>query len=383
VAALAGLLAGPATAGRLDCGVLARSGVPRLSLRGREMVQLHLVAQRARFETGLPRNAEAVAPHFARRLRSLAACDGTTALPAEAALSAEVEDGELVLRAAGASRSVRLRGEWLAHAAERSVRWLLECAGGAEAEREDMGRLLWAAWAEAVIDSLEQPFTGYVYADEVAHRRPGEEPPPSVEWLASGGAAYLRVHAFTARTPAELASALAQLRPLAGEGLVLDLRGNRGGHVDPTMVDAFLPLGALLASRRELGGEVVEDVPASRAGWAGPLAVLIDGATGSMAELLATAVQRAGRGPLVGARSFGKAVGQRLHPVGGEGLLVLDAVEYFVPGTRQSWSGIGLEPDLAVEPGRPAAGLEGLELGALARADRALAAALEALGATP
>jgi hypothetical protein len=68
--------------------------------------------------------------------------------------------------------------------------------------------------------------------------------------------------------------------------------------------------------------------------------------------------------------------------VGAEGLLLLDTVEYFLPGTREGWSGTGLQPDRALDPGPPPASISGLSLLELERSDAGLRAAFAALDGT-
>lgn len=92
--------------------------------------------------------------------------------------------------------------------------------------------------------------------------------------------------------------------------MVLDLRGNSGGLVEQCVcvADLFLPAERPVAGLRELGASAdtrsykTERTAASEV----PLIVLIDGDTGSAAELLAGALQDHNRAIVIGRRSFGK-----------------------------------------------------------------------------
>ena len=112
------------------------------------------------------------------------------------------------------------------------------------------------------------------------------------------------------------------------------------------------------------------------------LVLLVNGATGSMAELFAATLQASGTARLVGERTHGKSVGQRRHPVGGEGLLVLDAVQYFHPATGADWTSTGLEPDRRLAPGPPPESPPSLRSDDASAGDPGLRVALELLPAT-
>jgi carboxyl-terminal processing protease len=107
------------------------------------------------------------------------------------------------------------------------------------------------------------------------------------------------------------------------EGIVLDLRGNRGGLLGEavTVADELLPAGIVAieqgrdpaASRvwYSQSGELAKDVP---------VIALVDGRTASAAEVLAAALSDRGRAVVVGSSTFGKGLVQTLTtlPDGGE-----------------------------------------------------------------
>lgn len=147
----------------------------------------------------------------------------------------------------------------------------------------------------------------------------------------------------------ELASVIEDLeqgeQPL---GLLLDLRGNGGGSTDGACqaLGVFLPGAPVfpLISR----GRVVEVLKASSPNrssrYEGPVATLVDGRTASAAEMIAGALDRYGRGPAVGRRTFGKGcVQEYFDDTAGVGLLRLTTLLYTLPDGSPIQR-VGLEP---------------------------------------
>jgi carboxyl-terminal processing protease len=143
------------------------------------------------------------------------------------------------------------------------------------------------------------------------------------------------------------------LEELEGEklaGLLIDLRGNGGGSTDAALgvIGLFLPGAPVfpLASR----GQVVEvmraNVPASGRAFRGAAATLVDGRTASAAEMIAGALGAYGRGPTVGARTFGKGcIQEYTEDPTGHGVLRLTSLLFALPNGAPL-QGVGITPDL-------------------------------------
>ena len=93
-------------------------------------------------------------------------------------------------------------------------------------------------------------------------------------------------------------------------GVLLDLRGNGGGSTDgaAAALGTVLPGAPLfpLSARGRLVEVMRASTPPLDQRWAGPFAVLVDGYTASAAEMIAGATLAYARGPVLGARTFGK-----------------------------------------------------------------------------
>ena len=131
-------------------------------------------------------------------------------------------------------------------------------------------------------------------------------------------------------------------------GLILDLRGNMGG--DPQVaVDVLsclfkdaVPYGLFYGRRSH---PKIKPHPCPRI-YTGPLAVLIDGESGSTSEIFANLIQENHRGLLVGQPSAGSVVNRRLEEVPGGGRISIGLWGYKSPRGKRL-QGTGVVPDVA------------------------------------
>ncbi|GGC41048.1 peptidase S41 [Siccirubricoccus deserti] len=153
--------------------------------------------------------------------------------------------------------------------------------------------------------------------DALLHRIPGVPEPLQAERRED--ALWIRLDAFSALTETRLIGALRDgLRPPRPRGVVLDLRGNRGGLLGQAaaVASAFLPGG--------LVGQTAGRHPDAARRWEAsgpdqaeglPVVVLIDGRTASAAEIVAAALADRGRAVVVGSASTGKGLIQLVVPL--------------------------------------------------------------------
>jgi carboxyl-terminal processing protease len=130
--------------------------------------------------------------------------------------------------------------------------------------------------------------------------------------------------------------------------MVLDLRGNGGGMIQPAVevADLFLDSGVILHETRR-DGVTTFDAHSGGAGAALPLAVLINGSTASAAEIVAGAIQAHERGSLVGERTYGKGSVQLIFVLSDGSSLHVTAALWLLPDHRPI-DPEGLIPDIAV-----------------------------------
>lgn len=150
-------------------------------------------------------------------------------------------------------------------------------------------------------------------------------PPETVFGQRVGDVLLLRVTGFNHSTSGHLAAAvrtaLALARPPAG--VVIDLRGNRGGLLLESVAaaDLFLDGGPIASTAgRDPQADHVFAASLKSDPIILPVVVLVDGRTASSAEILAAVLADRGRAVVVGSSTFGKGLVQTVTtlPDGGE-----------------------------------------------------------------
>lgn len=134
------------------------------------------------------------------------------------------------------------------------------------------------------------------YQDRVARLR------AEVAERSAGRLGYLHVPDMMGYGWAQLHRDLA--RETAKDGLLLDVRGNRGGHTSQLVVEKL--------ARRVIGWDLPRHgAPATYPEQAprGPVVTLADERSGSDGDIVTAAIKRLGVGPVVGTRTWGGVIG--------------------------------------------------------------------------
>ena len=204
-------------------------------------------------------------------------------------------------------------------------------------------------------------------------------PPETVFAERAAGTLMLRITGFSQRTGVHLVRALREGLDGAHppDGIIVDLRGNRGGLLREAVeaADALLPAGivATTAGRdpaaahvwRSAAGELAEEFP---------VVVLVDGRTASAAEILAAALADRGRAVVVGSATLGKGLVQTIEPLPDGGELFLTWSRVLAP---RGWpiQGLGLLPQVCTSRGEDAVRRQ---LAALGDGEQPMAEAIDA-----
>jgi carboxyl-terminal processing protease len=173
--------------------------------------------------------------------------------------------------------------------------------------------------------------------------------PAAVEGrMLEGGTGYVRVPEFGPNTARDVRAQIESLRRSGAERMLLDLRDAAwGAPADGVAVaELFLQGGpvAKLVGRRV--DEKLLQADVAKSAWSGPLAVLVTNGTAGPGEIVAAALNEAGRAKLVGEHTFGRAAVSKTVPLP-EGGLVLTVAKYMSP-TGKAIHGEGLAPTVPV-----------------------------------
>jgi carboxyl-terminal processing protease len=160
---------------------------------------------------------------------------------------------------------------------------------------------------------------------------------PTVTLARDNGIVIFHISSFnqdtTQQLVADLQSAEREMGPLL-RGIVLDLRGDPGGLLDQavSLADVFVAKGPIVATigRNPASRQFFEasgDSVAPRL----PIVVLVNGGSASASEIVAAALQDAGRAVVVGTASYGKGTVQTVMRLPNNGELTLTWAQLVSP----------------------------------------------------
>ncbi|MBR1516834.1 MAG: S41 family peptidase [Bacteroidales bacterium] len=156
-------------------------------------------------------------------------------------------------------------------------------------------------------------------------------------FMANDTTGYIRLARFARSSVQEFRKACDELKAKGMKALIFDLRGNTGGYLDIAcgIANEFLQKGSLLVYT---DGRTVrrQNFVANSYGSfrQGRLIILIDENSASASEIVSGAIQDWDRGTLIGRRSFGKGLVQRVFPLKDGGQVRLTTARYYTPSGR-------------------------------------------------
>jgi carboxyl-terminal processing protease len=202
-------------------------------------------------------------------------------------------------------------------------------------------------------------------------------PPQTVTAERLDDVVLIHISGFSVDTDDQFAAALqAAFSGHKVRGLVIDLRGNRGG---------LLRQAVSIAGQMIQNGLVTTTAgrnPQSSHVWPGgagddgamgrPIVVLVDGRTASAAEILAAALSDNGRAVVVGSATLGKGLVQTISPLPDGGELFVTWSRVLAPG---GWplQGLGIMPEVCTSLGEDSLRAQ---LAELLKGNQSLSAAL-------
>ena len=180
-------------------------------------------------------------------------------------------------------------------------------------------------------------------------------PPQTVTAERLDDVVLIHLTAFSADTNEQFAAALdAGFTGHRVRGLVVDLRGNRGGLLRQSVavVDQVLTTGIVVttAGRNPESNRVWPAGTGEDAAHGRPIIILVDGRTASAAEIMAAALADNGRAVVIGSSTLGKGLVQTIAPLPDGGELFVTWSRVLAPG---GWpiQGLGVMPQICTSLG--------------------------------
>ena len=160
---------------------------------------------------------------------------------------------------------------------------------------------------------------------------------------------YIRISEFDSVTVDQFTENYQKIREEGAKGLILDLRGNPGGLLNAVVSigQQILPKGLIVYTEDKAGnreehtcdGEHEIDIP---------LVVLVDGGSASASEILTGAIKDYGVGTIMGTKTYGKGIVQKMYALSDGSAIKLTVSAYYTP-KGNNIHGVGIEPDIVVE----------------------------------
>jgi tricorn protease len=174
------------------------------------------------------------------------------------------------------------------------------------------------------------------YQDWVAGRR------ALVRELSAGRLGYLHVPDMVGEGWADFHRDLRA--EMTRDGLIMDARGNRGGHTSQLIIEKL--------ARRVVAWEMprgMQPVPYPMEAPRGPVVALADEFAGSDGDIVTQAIRTLGLGPVVGARTWGGVIGiDEAHELVDGSSITVPRYAFWMEGRGWGVENYGVDPDVEV-----------------------------------
>ena len=157
---------------------------------------------------------------------------------------------------------------------------------------------------------------------------------------------YIQLSSFiSSSTPNEFLEALENTDNT--EGLIIDLRGNTGGLLPNAVFisNLFIPKGKIVSIVGRNGYHYDIMAQETDLNIDKPIILLVDGASASASEIFSGAMKDYHRAKLIGTKTYGKGMVQKIIPMPNETGLNLTVAKYLTPKGKDI-NKLGIDPDI-------------------------------------
>jgi len=224
-----------------------------------------------------------------------------------------------------------------------------------EVNGEDVSALDLAAIVTRIKGEEGTPVTLMVYrSDDEKYitfemKRQRVEIPSVAGEMLSENIGYILIESWDMLTDSQFEKTMSELLAQGMKGVVIDVRNNPGGVVQAAcdVLDYFVEDGGKLVYTVDKNDEEEDYIADDGFKSAIPLVVLTNANSASSSEIFAGGIRDYKVGTLVGEKTFGKGIVQKIIDIGEGEAIKLTVAEYYLPN-GESIHGEGIEPDVDI-----------------------------------
>ncbi|WOE30673.1 MULTISPECIES: S41 family peptidase [unclassified Acinetobacter] len=164
--------------------------------------------------------------------------------------------------------------------------------------------------------------------------------------LLSNHVLVLKIRVFQQSTASEIKNLIEQYQSSGIKAVLIDLRNNPGGLLSAAVesADLFLDQGVIVSTKsRSESDQQFQALPSFEFDQL-KLGILINHRSASAAEVFTAALKEHQRAWVIGEKSYGKGVVQKLFPLSDDSALQMTVSHYYTPSGKEI-EGIGIEPN--------------------------------------